>query len=167
MSRLSSRRFAWIAPVIVALLAMAGCRREAPETALRHDVARLQVAIEQRDAGAVAESLAEDFIGPGGMDRQAARRLAVLQFMRSTRVTVQSGPLGIRMQGDTARVDSVVLLGGGDGLLPERGQALRVVSAWRREGDHWRLVSIDWQPVGQGAEPQASDDRKMPTGLSG
>src|SRR5690606_32235811 len=71
----------WI--MAVALLgALAGCARTPPEDALREAFDGVQAAIEARDAGDLAGFLAEDFIGPGGLDRDGARRLAALHFMR-------------------------------------------------------------------------------------
>jgi hypothetical protein len=61
--------------VIVSLmLVLAGCARTPPEQALRETMSGLQTAIESRDAAAVHALLADDFIGPEGLDRDGARR---------------------------------------------------------------------------------------------
>lgn len=143
----AARGLRWL-PALGVLLAVlvlaAGCRRESAEQALRRDVASLQAAIEARDAGAVAKFLADDFIGDDGLDRDGARRLAVIHFMRNASVGVTTGPLDIRLQGDdhaTVRT-TVVLTGGGGGLLPDSGRVHAVTLGWRREGGDWRVTSL-------------------------
>lgn len=125
---------------------LAGCAGAPPEEALRAEIAALQAAIESRDASAVADVLAEDFIGDGGMDRDAARRLATLQFMQRGNVGVVLGPLEVQMHGDDrATVEATVALAGGSGrFLPDSGRVHRVRSGWRTEGGEWRLASASW-----------------------
>src|SRR5690606_35072385 len=113
----------WLAAVGVGL-ALAGCARTCPEPALRNAVAGLAAAVEARDAGDVAAVLTDDFIGPGGLDRDGARRLAALHFMRHGDVGVVTGPMEIELQDAHARVRfSVVLSGGSGGLLPDAAEA--------------------------------------------
>src|SRR3546814_10266033 len=91
--------------IVFALLSLAaGCQRESAEQALRGDVASLQAAIESRDAGEMAGFLAEDFVGNDGLDRDGARRLAAVYFMRNASIGVTPGPLAVEMQGDHATV---------------------------------------------------------------
>ena len=120
-----------------ALVAIAaGCRRESAEQALRGDIASLQAAIEARDARAMAGFLAEDFVGNDGLDRDGARRLAAVHFLRNASVGVTPGPLDIQLQGDdhaTVRT-TVVLTGGSGGVLPGTGRIRDVTTGWRREG---------------------------------
>jgi len=126
---------------------VAGCRRETAEQALRNDIASLQAAIEARDAGAMAGFLAEDFVGNDGLDRDGARRLAALHFMRNASVGVTPGPLDVQLQGDdhaTVRA-TVVLTGGRGGLVPGTGRIRDVTTGWRREGGDWRMTSVEWE----------------------
>lgn len=130
-----------------ALVAMAaGCRRESAEQALRGDIASLQAAIEARDARAMAGFLAEDFVGNDGLDRDGARRLAAVHFLRNASVGVTPGPFDIQLQGDHATVRStVVLTGGSGGVLPKTGRIQDVTTGWRREGGDWRMTSVRWE----------------------
>ena len=140
-----------VAVVLVALLLLAACRREAPEAALRASLADLEDAVEARDAGAIEDVLAADFAGPDGMDRPAARRLAQLAFLRNPEVAVAIGPLDVRFPGDDAdpthaTVAFTAALAGGTGRwLPESGSVYRVETGWRREGGDWRLASARWE----------------------
>ena len=135
--------------VLCALLALglAACARTPPEQAVRQQMATLQQAIEARDAAAVGDVLADDFIGNEGMDKQQARRMAAAIFVRYRNVGMNIGPLQVRVHGEAqATVDFTAVASGGGGALPESGQVWSVATGWRREGDDWRLVSAEWKP---------------------
>jgi hypothetical protein len=141
----SAWRAAWLACLVLAVAT--GCRREPPEQALRRQVAALQAAVAERDAGKVADLLSADFVGNGGIDREGAKRLALLHFMRHRDVGVSLGPLDIVVQGEHATVRcSVVLTGGTGGLLPESGSVRETTSGWRLEDGEWRMTSLAWTP---------------------
>ena len=128
-------------------VALAGCKRDAPEQALRRDIATMQSAIESRDAGALADGLAEDFIGPGGMDRTQARRFAQVVFLRNQTVGATFGPMDIAIQGEGATVKfTAAVTGGAGGLLPESGHVYDVTTGWRMVDGDWLLVSAEWAP---------------------
>ncbi len=127
-------------------LSLAGCTRTPPEQALREAMSELQAAIEARDAASVHELLADDFIGPDGLDREGARRLAQGMFLRYRGVDATIGPLEIVLQDEHAQVTfDALVTGGSGGLLPESGQAYDVETGWRMEGGEWRLVNALWR----------------------
>ena len=132
----------------LAACVLAGCARTPPEQRLREAVAAMQSAIEARDVPAVRELLADDFIGPGGMDRRAAARLAQVTFMRHQDIGVSVvGPLDLTISDDRASVRfDAALTGGSGGLLPDRARIQSVETGWRLEGGEWRLVSATWKP---------------------
>lgn len=134
---------------LVSLLAVlaAGCAKEPPEAALRATIAAMQAAAEARDADTLAESVSEEFTGPGGMDRDQLRRTLALAWLRDRKVGVQLGPLDVELVGDRARVEFTAGTSGGEGWLPDRGQLHRVKTAWRLEGGDWMLISASWDPV--------------------
>ena len=135
-----------IAAALLLVAAMAACARPQPEEALRQALDGIQAAIEARDAGELSEHLSDDFIGPGGLDRDGARRLAALHFMRHG--DVGPGPLDIELQDDHARVRFSAVLSGGSGrLLPDSAQAWQVDTGWRLVDGEWRMSSADWAPV--------------------
>ena len=137
---------AWIVAGIM-LLTLVACTKAPPEQALRDTISNLQVAVEARDASAIASFLADDFIGPDGMDRDDARRMATLYLMRHDSIGTTTGPLTVQMQSDHARVDFTVALTGGSGrLLPESGRAYAVRSGWRIEDGDWKMTSASWEP---------------------
>ena len=134
---------------IALVAALATCARTPPEKALRQAVGELQQRVEARDAAGVHAMLDEEFIGPDGMDRRGARQLAMVMLMRHRDIGLTLGPLEVHMQGDdraAVRVTAAVT-GGSGALLPDRAQAYRIESAWRRRGDDWRMLSMRWEPV--------------------
>lgn len=124
-----------------------GCSRTPPEEALRARVSALEAAVDARDAGALRGFLADDFIGPGGMDDVGARRLAQGMFLRYRDIGTRLGPLTVDLQDRhaTVRFDAVVT-GGAGTLLPQSGQVYDVTTAWRLEDGDWQLVSAEWKP---------------------
>lgn len=138
-----------VAALLLCVVAnVAGCARTPPEQALREAFDGLQAAIESRDAGGVAGFLAEDFIGPGGLDRDGARRLAALHFMRHGDVGMLPGPLDIELQDTHARVRFSAVVSGGSGrMLPDSARAWQVDTGWRLVDGDWRMTSADWTPA--------------------
>jgi ketosteroid isomerase-like protein len=133
--------FWWLVLLVVAL---AACAKTAPEEALRSTMAALQGAIERHDASAVRDALADDFIGPDGLDRAGAQRLAQAMFLRYRDVGVSVGPMDITLQAQHATVRFTAALSGAEGALPDSGQVYDVETGWRLEDGEWRLVNARW-----------------------
>lgn len=127
-------------------LLLAGCTRTPPEERLRETVAGLQEAIEERNVSALDEVLAEDFIGPGGLDHRGARRMAQAMFLRYGDVGVSVGPLDVQVEEQHATVSFTAALTGGTGMLPDSGQVHDVETGWRLENGEWQLVNANWKP---------------------
>lgn len=128
-------------------LALSGCARNTPEQHLRATIASLQASIEARQTSAVKQVLAADFVGPDGLDRDGAVRLALAMFLRHRDVGVSIGPLQVQMQERNATVRFDVALTGGSGdLLPDAARLYSVETGWRLENGDWRLTSAQWTP---------------------
>lgn len=139
------RRFASICLLIAATCA---CSRTPPEQAVRKQLEALQSAIDARDAGAVQDLLAEDFVGNKGLDRRGARQLAVAVFLRHRDVAARLGPVTVELHSETeATVKfSVLATSGSGGLLPENGQVFEFETGWRLVDGDWRLLNARWTP---------------------
>ncbi|WP_159015812.1 nuclear transport factor 2 family protein [Cognatiluteimonas profundi] len=143
---------AGLAACVLALL-LANCARTPPEQSLRQAVAALQSSVEARQAGAIRELLADDFIGPDGMDREAAVRLAQLSFLQHPTVGATVGPLHIVLSPsarapDHATVEFSAALTGGPGAgLPGEANLYDVRTGWRLQSGDWRMTSADWKPA--------------------
>ena len=139
---------AWRTAGAAMLGMLAACSGGSPEQALRTELDGIEHALQKRDAGALKDRLAEDFVGNDGLDRDGAARMAQGAFLRYRDVSVALGPREVRLHGaDRATVRFTAALTGrtGDGLLPESGHVYNVESGWRLEDGDWRLVSVRWE----------------------
>ena len=132
------------------LLIVSACSRSDPEQAVRAQLEALQQAIDARDAGAVEDLLAEDFIGNEGMDRRSAKQLAAGVFLRHREIGARLGPVTVELRGDREAIArfSVLATGGSGGLLPEQGQVYQVQTGWRLQDGDWKLLNASWTPSG-------------------
>ncbi len=134
--------------VVIVMMACAACSRGTPEQAVRKQVEAMQVAIDARDAGAVNNLLAEDFVGNDGMDQRGARQLAAGVFLRYRDIGAKIGPVDVELRGDADAIArfSVLATGGSGGLLPDSGQVFDVETGWRLVDGEWRLLNANWKP---------------------
>jgi hypothetical protein len=134
----------WQAALVAVLLG--ACARTPPEAQLRATIVQLQAAVEERDGSALQEVVAEDFIGPGGLDRSGARRMAQATFLRYRDVSVNLGPLDIELREQHATVRFTAAVTGGAGMLPDSGQVYDVETGLRLVDGDWQLVNAAWKP---------------------
>lgn len=131
--------------VVASLLLAGGCARPDPEQALRDRIAAMQEAARERSASGVLAGIDDDFSGPHGLDREGLGRLVRLQFMQHGSVGVRLGPLDVEMFEERARVRFTAVLTGGSGrFVPDTGRIYNVETAWRRDGNDWRLIIAQW-----------------------
>ena len=132
---------------IAVLAVVAACSQTPPETRLRGEMATVEAALESRDAGALREVLADDFVGPDGLDRAGAVPLAQAMFLRYRNVDVVIGPLNITLQNEFPTVRfSAAPRGGSGGVLPQSAQVYEVETGWRIIDGDWRMTSARWEP---------------------
>ena len=131
----------------MACLLLAGCTAPAPEQALHAAMGELQTAIQARESAVFEDRLARDFIGPQGLDREGARRMAQALYLRHREIGILIGPIEVTMQRQyaTVRFDAV-LTGGSGGLLPDSARIYAVTTGWGMEDGEWRMTSAQWVP---------------------
>lgn len=126
--------------------AVAACDRSPPEARLRETLAELQAVVERKDAAALDDVLAEDFVGPDALDRQGARRMAQLMFLRHGSIGASVGPVSIDLQpGHATARFNVALTGSSGQLLPEAARLYDVTTGWREVDAQWRMTSAEWK----------------------
>jgi len=93
--------------------------------------------------------VADDFRGQyGGMDRREFHRFMIFQMSENRRLHAQFFPIRVKQTDeDQASAHFNILVTGGGGLLPDRGQLFEVETAWIRDGSDWLLSVADWEPV--------------------
>ncbi len=128
-------------------LLLAACSQTPPEQRLREAMVGLQTAIEARDADDISAWLADDFVGPEGLDGNGAQRLARVMFLRHRDVGARLGPMDVALQEGHATVRFTAALTGGSGrMLPDAVQVFDVETGWREDDGEWRMTSARWTP---------------------
>ena len=130
---------------IACSLVLASCARTPPEDRLREAVGEVEAAIEVRNVSALDDMLADDFIGPGGLDRSGARRMVQAAYLRYRDVGLTLGPLDIEVRGQHATVRFTAALTGARMFL-DSGQVYDVETGWRLGDGEWQLVNANWRP---------------------
>jgi hypothetical protein len=137
--------FRWL--LLAVVLAAPGCARAPSEEALRKTLGAMQQALEDRDAAKLDDLLADDFIGPDGLDRQGTRRVAALGWRQHRQIGVTLGALEVEMKDGHGTVRFTAALTGGSGsLLPDSAQVYDVETGWRFDEGSWRMTSASWKP---------------------
>lgn len=84
----------------------------------------------------------------GSMDRRDFHRFMIFQINQNRRLQAQFFPIFVKETGEgQATAHFRILVTGGGGLLPDRGQLFEVDTEWSGEDEEWLLESADWKPV--------------------
>ena len=131
------------------LMVSAACHNQVPEQAVRAQLAALQAAMDARDATAVRDLLATDFIGEQGLEKRGAHQLAAGLFLRYREVSAKIGPIQVEVLDPSNAIARFNLLatGGSGGLLPDSGQVFAVETGWQYIVGHWLLRNASWKPA--------------------
>lgn len=129
-------------------LLLAACAKDDPQASLETAVQQLQDHIEAKKTSAVMDMLHSRFRAQAELDLEWARKTMTLLFLRYPNVKVVA--VTRRSQVDPAtplsgQTEAQVLLSGAQGLIPERVAPYAIMLRWRREGDDWKLVDLEWQ----------------------
>ncbi len=127
---------------------LAGCAKDDPQASLEAAVQQLQDHIEAKKTSAVMDVLHTRFRAQAELDREWAQKTMTLLFLRFPQVKVVV--VSRRSQVDpstplTGQTEAQVLLTGAQGLIPERVAPYAITMRWRREGDDWKLLDLEWQ----------------------
>lgn len=125
---------------------LAACSRPDPERQIRAALGEMEAAIKARNNGDFMSHVADDFQRPGqGLDRAGLRQLFTGLVLRYPTIVLVVTVNEVRVTGTTATARLTVLATGGQGVLPETGQAWEVNTDWRLEGSQWKLFAADWR----------------------
>ncbi|MDE3244532.1 MAG: hypothetical protein KGN80_00480 [Acidobacteriota bacterium] len=132
-----------IALIALTLCSLVACRQGSPEDQVREAFASTIEAIEKSDAAGATEMLSQDFQGPEGMDRGAARLYLMGVFrQQKVGVTVLANRVQINREGALQAVD-LVLSSKGGGLVPEDMGRRGYVIRWRKTGSQWKIRNVE------------------------
>ena len=134
--------------LVLAMLVLAACHRAPAEQQIRQAIDAAATAARANDTRGVLAVVSEDFSGNDGeMDRHGLRQLLAVRALRQDKTSLLIGPVSFEHRGDRiiARFN-LVLTGGQSGdLLPDRSAIYAMITAWRREGSHWRCYNAYWE----------------------
>jgi hypothetical protein len=136
--------------LLLVLLTACG-EREGPQQAIHGRIAELETALAERSPGGVLDILAESFLGGSSgqldMDREGAKKMLAVYFLRYrriravvTQVAVEVDPYEPRLARATARVT----LAGGESLLPNSAGFYQVESRWQEIDGDWQITRLQW-----------------------
>jgi hypothetical protein len=135
-----------LAALALAPFILAACSRPDPERQIRAAIGEMEAAIKARHNGDFMSHVADDFQRPGqGLDRAGLRQLFAGLVLRYPTIVLVVTVNEVRVTHPTATARLTVLATGGQGVLPETGQAWEVNTDWRLEGNQWKLFAADWR----------------------
>ena len=134
------RRITLTALTLCSLLA---CKQGSSEDQVREAFATTVEAVEKSNASAAADMLSQDFQGPEGMDRGAAR-LYLMGVFRQQKVGVSVLANRVQLNRDGAlQAVELVLTSKGGGLVPEDMGRRSFIVRWRKVGNQWKIRSVE------------------------
>ena len=140
-------------PVAAGLLLLAALPACSPPLTVEQQVIavirEMEARIEDGERRPFMEHVAPEFAGQGGtLDRDHLNALVLYQLHRNQRLRAQLLPINVvELKPELAEAGFRVLVTGGPGWIPERGQVYQIETRWQRRGDEWLLVSANWKPV--------------------
>lgn len=135
---------------ILALMSLAACSEKlSVEQQIIATLRNMEYAAEEGQHLEFMTYIADSFGGQqGSMDRREFHRFMLFQINQNRRLQAQFFPIYVRESGvDMASAHFKLLVTGGAGLLPERGQLFEVETHWQRDGGDWLLHGADWEAV--------------------
>jgi hypothetical protein len=140
-------RAAWLAGVLaLAIAVLGGCDKTSPEERLKATIAQMEASGEAHEVSKVMDHVAEDFVGPGGMDRKQLHGFLTVASRRNTQLGVTIGPVAVALGGHRATAKFTLgATGGSGGLLPDRAQVYEMTTGWKLVDGEWMLISADWK----------------------
>lgn len=126
-----------------ALIALAGCRQDNPETRIQKAFDACVKAIEAADSRAALGVLSRDFTGPEGMTRDEAQ-LYLMGLLRQEQlgITVFSSRIEVQGSQGTQAVEVLLTSRSGSGLLPQDATRRLFLLRWEERDGNWRVRSL-------------------------
>jgi hypothetical protein len=139
-----------VSSAMLATLLLTGCGEKlSVEQQIIATLRNMEYAAEEGQHLEFMSNVADSFGGQqGSMDRREFHRFMIFQINQNRRLQAQFFPIYVEETSeDKASAHFRILVTGGAGLLPERGQLFEVETQWLRDGGDWDLSSADWEPV--------------------
>lgn len=135
--------------VLLIVLLLAGCGRDAPQAALEAAVQQLQDNLEAKKTAAVLDQLHPQFSAQQQtLDRDWAKHSMALLFLRHKNVQVLALSKSSQIDPtytDKGHTQAQLALTGAEGLIPDSARHYQVKMEWWLEDDQWQLARLDWE----------------------
>lgn len=139
----------FVLPLLLCLL-LAGCEEERTiEQQIIGVIGEMEQNGEEGRRAAFMRRIHPEFTGQNqGMTRDDFQRFMVFQWNQNQRLSARLFPIEVTEDWDQqASARFKVLVTGGRGFLPERGQVYEVFTIWQWTDEEWLLLRADWKPV--------------------
>ena len=136
--------------VFLAVLLLAACGEELSiDQQIIATIRNMETAAEEGEHFEFISYVTDSFRAQQGtMDRREFHRFMIFQINQNRRLQAQFFPIYVKETGeDMASAHFRILVTGGGGLLPDRGQLFDVETHWLRDGSDWKLDKADWKAV--------------------
>jgi hypothetical protein len=134
---------------LLALLLVACSEKLSVDQQIIATLRNMEYAAEEGEHFEFMSYVADSFSGQqGSMDRREFHRFMIFQINQNRRLQAQFLPIYVQETGENqASAHFRILVTGGGGLLPDRGQLFAVETHWLRDGGDWKLIAADWEAV--------------------
>jgi hypothetical protein len=111
------------------------------------EIRDMEASIENRGRRAFMGHVADEFLGQDGMTtRQQLNALILYHLNRNKQLQAQLFPINVNSTSqETAEAYFRILITGGSGWLPERGQMYEITTHWEIQDGDWKLVRANWE----------------------
>jgi hypothetical protein len=140
----------WLLTLLGFGLLLSGCAEELTiDQQIIAVIGEMEKNGEAGNRGAFMDRVHPAFSGQeGAMTRDDFQRYMYLQWNQNSRLHAQLFPISVAEDwNQQASARFKVLVTGGRGFLPERGQVFDVFTIWQREDGDWFLLRANWTPV--------------------
>lgn len=145
------RAFIAFIPLLVALLS--GCGQpQGPEQAIRDRIETMETGLAERSPGDVLDALSSNFLGGKSgsvdMDREAAKKMLAVYFLRYHRVGVVVSQVQVDIdpyEPQLASASAKVVLTGGERFIPNAAGFYQVQTQWRDFDGEWKITRMEWR----------------------
>ena len=143
----------FIAAIALLIALLTACAEpEGPEQAIKSQISVMESALAERSPLDFLDSLSESFLGGKSgqldMDKEAAKKMLAVYFLRYHRIRISVTQIEIELdpyEPQLATASARVVLAGGESLLPNSAGFYQVDSQWRDFDGGWKITRLQWQ----------------------
>lgn len=130
------------------MLLLASCSKTPPVEAVQANIDAIQLAIEEKNTGAIMQHVLDTFRGNESLDKSNLRKLLAVHFIRHKNINVVITRMDVNHDPKFpfhASMEGVVALTGAENILPQDGRLFKVSGKWQLHDGDWLLDSLNWE----------------------